>query len=771
MTAALLLLALACKPSPAPEAVLWSGEDLRVPLDHSALADLELGALSLFAERVEGPVAERPNAAHRGSYAVGNGYAFALMGLTDPLNTLHSAVGPAYDRGDHFFGDLGMVLRVDGELRDFDREWLSQVRGAPVSVTRGDVGDNVLYTVDLAPIPASGPVPAAILRWLAVQPGAEGQALEVCVTSYQPLALQEGVPMWAQGGGRSLALSGDWAERDGAWCLDLGSPTEPVMLPVLFVFAEDPQTAAAAAQVDDATARAWTADTLAHWADFSATGVQLSSPDQRIEDLYAGLRTSVRVQQTAAGGISPMSRYTGVWLRDTIGPVRFFSRAGLFDEAREMLDYLYLCHQDRGDFGNACASDLPADAVLPDPDWANLPPLAGRTAAEGPSYVPLAWTTWARWSGDWTPIADHWPYLSRAVLAQQMDEQGRQTWSGDETFRIAMNVAFGLELEVPWQDIAWSSNSSLLMAAASDAMADAAGRVGEDAAPFEASAALARHALDTTFTQPEGHIAAAQYYDGTPEGRPYEDVLLKMLWLPVYDVDDPRVLRAVGSLRTYAQPAPGAFQSPMDPRYQDNNLLGGATQGYGTGMTPGYSLFALNKLGAADTEAAFNWLPYYADAGGQYSEGAIWDDGSAVQSGYDPGGLLGDFAARYRPWEGGIVGDALLAYLVGAEPTPDGLRLRPHLPNGLPWLDVEQVSARDQVVDLRLEQDRSGLRATITARTAATVSLELPVPAWMADDALRYDGEERLLPGGERLIVYPAVTLRAGEAWSAAVDR
>jgi len=753
----LFLLLSACRSGPEPTEIYWPGEDQRVPLDSPFLAGLGIDTLSTYAQSVQGPVDERPDAGHRGAYAVGNGRAFALSGLTDPMNTLHSPVGPRYDREARFFGDLSLVIERDGQRVDFEREWISQVRGAPVTVTRGDIGDTSLYTVDLAPIPSQGEPPPGILRWVVFE--SDTPNTRVCLDSFSEPSDEQGVPVFIQTSERSLALGGAWIQTAGGWCLEGG--TQPLYLS----FGDSPQAALDGLVDDPALLMDWTEQTLDHWADFQAQGVQLRLPDPRIEDFYTGLRASIRVQQTAAGGISPMSRYTEVWLRDTIGPVRFFTRAGIPGPAREMLDYLYLCHIYRGDIGNACSSALTYEDVPPAPDWANLPPLSGREKAEGPSYIPLSWTTWARWTGDWSPIEEHWDYLSRALLAQQMDEQGRQGWSGDETFRLAMNVAFGLGADEPWPEQAWSSNSSLLMAAAGDSMAEAAQQLGLDSTPFEERAGLARQALSGSFLQPEGHLAAVRYFDDRTEPRPFEDAMLKMLWVPAYEVEDPTVLRAFDSLRAQVLPVPGALQSPLDPLYQDNPLLG-AQEGYATGMAPGYALFTLNQLGALDSEAAFNLVPHYADTAGQSSEGVIWDDGSAVQPSYDPGGLVGDFAARYRPWEGGVVGDAMLSYLVGTEPTANGLALRPHLPNGLPWMEVEQITVRDTVVDLRLDQDAKSLLLTLTARTPARVELELPIPTWMGEVEVRHEGEERVLPGGERLVRFEPIELQAGEVWT-----
>ena len=126
---------------------------------HPALADL-----SSYAMSVAGPPRGRPDHQHRGAFAVGNGAMFALMGLSDPLNTLHSAVGPVYDKRERFFGDVAIELEEDGEVAAFEREWIARVRSTAVNVTRADTRFSSVYTVDFAP--HSRGSPPVIVRFI-----------------------------------------------------------------------------------------------------------------------------------------------------------------------------------------------------------------------------------------------------------------------------------------------------------------------------------------------------------------------------------------------------------------------------------------------------------------------------------------------------------------------------------------------------------------------------------------------------------------------------
>jgi hypothetical protein len=471
--------------------------------------------------------------------------------------------------------------------------------------------------------------------------------------------------------------------------------------------------------------------TLTWWTEWSDTGVQVQTEDPQIADLYDGLRTSVRMQQSVAGGVSPMSRYTGVWLRDTIGPVRFFSRAGLFDEAHAAIEYMHLCHIDSGDYGNACSSGLTADDVGAPPDWASLGTMSGRTAAEGPSYVPLSAATYTRWSGNTELITTRWDWVRRGLMAQAITEEGLQTWAGDETFRFVMGYALDYPLEYGWQDVSWSANSSFLTAAASDALLPYA--TGADADAIEARGDLARAALDSTFWQ-DGWWAPFVFHTDGPRNAadevapaPFEDVALKAAWLEVFPPDDARLLDDLAMLTSTAGRGDGSFQTPPGQSV-DLDIDADPSDGIATGMVPGYALAALTYVGDPLAADAFDQLHRYAGPSGQFPEDLAYADRAALQILYDAGGAVGDVAARFRPWEGSINGDALLLWLVGAEPTPGGMALMPHLPNGNQTLAVTGITAADAVVDLTLEQDGHHLVATVTSRASTAFELALTGP-------------------------------------------
>ena len=766
---------------PAPE--FWPGEDVRPELDASFFdAWPALSDLSLYAGQVQGPEAGRPDHQHRGAFAFGNGRAFSLIGLADPLNTLHSPVGPVYDKGSRFFGDVALRLELDGQEVPFETERIARVRGAGVIVTRADAAEATLYTVDFAPqLAVDDPwdVPPALVRIALVEVHAGSHDVALRVDPRRPPVEQDGRLVEVVSADPRYMGYLPWTGAEG---LELDGETIRIPLGNLSAGQGSEATlvlgtAHSVADLDDIEAAmassspaGWLEETLAWWAAFSARGLQLDVPDPRISDLYDGMRVGIRVQQSAAGATCPMSQYTLVWLRDTIGPVRFFLRAGLHEEARASLDYLYLCARERGDYSNACDSGLSPDDVTDEPDWDALGTFSGRLAAEGPSYVPLMYAKYGEWTGDTELIRARWPYLRRGLTGQRMDEQGLQPFSGDETFRTAMSAALGYDLAYMYEENAWSANSSFLMAAAAGWMGETAPTLGEagDVDRFADLEGRARAAMADRFALAAGHYAPfILHEDGTVEQRPFEDVNLKPLWTGALAPDDPVALANLEGLRVSAGRGDGTVQSPIDGQYGE--IIGYVVrEGVNTGMVPGYYLWNLASIGDPEGQEAFNALHRYADPAGQFAEYMVYDDMTALSPIYDSTGAIGDYTARHRPWEGGINLDAMLFWLLGpVAGDGGGLLLRPRLPNHQRSMTVGPIRAGEAVGALVMERSLEGLSVTFTSSADGPfpLELELPVPADGTEVVdMSPEGVEASLPGGEAIVRFGPVVVAPGGA-------
>ncbi len=770
---ALLLLAGACRSPEPPQPTPWPGSDER-PTDFADNLDvLGFSELSLYTQHVSGAVSERPHFSERGAMGVGNGLAFTTLGLSDPANRMHGTVGPTYEKGSSgYFSDHWFTLVVDGQELEPDQEWIARARGTNVVVTVAKAGAHTLTTFDYAPQGVGGdPVPGIARIFVVDGPG--DVSLRLHSTANLEL-MDDHVVQSLDDGTRLLGFlpwQGELVADGDTWAV------QPDGRQAAMLFGTAVDTGGLDAMADRIAAAdpdEWMGQTADHWADWLNTGVTVRTSDPRIDDLYEGMRVAIRVQQTVAGGVAPMNRYTRVWLRDTYGPARFYARAGLFDDAWATLDYLHLCHAVRGDYANSCDAGLTESDKGEEPNWAALPDLSGRAAAEGPSWVPLAYRDVVAFTGDDGRVAERMDYLTRAVLAQPT-ETGLQSFSGDETFRAALGSNAGLPIEYGWEELAWSANTSMLTVASADWLSAAAVRHGTGQATELADrAALASAALDTEFRTTDGwlapyvfHTAGTANAQGDVAATPFEDVNLKPLWLGLVEPDAAGALDDLRAVEAHAAVGDGTVQSPA--KIPLDLSLDGAdlSAGIGTGMVPGFYLYDLAVVGDPAGYAAFDALHTIATPTGSYPEYIVHSDDRALQVIYDAAGGLGDTPARYRPWEAAINADAMLAWLTGLEPTADGMALRPHHVGELPEITVDGLRVGDHTLSYTSRYEAEHLIVTFSTTDTEPFRLDVDLPAPpQAHDIRSFGpswGELQEAPGGEYWMSFAPVPIDSQE--------
>jgi hypothetical protein len=340
-----------------------------------------------------------------------------------------------------------------------------------------------------------------------------------------------------------------------------------------------------------------------------------------------------------------------------------------------------------------------------------------------------------------------------------------------------MDVAFGLALAYLHEEASWSANSSLLWLGAYRhfvRLAEALGRDDDVAAATDMKEVVEAATLDR-YLLPDGclssHIDRAS---GEAWPAPFEDVALKVTWAGWKDGDDPAARDMLACLRERVQVGPGDLQSPLHESYHESALLPEADAVY-TGMLPGYTLAALVDAGDIEASAAVNALGKTLSSSGNIGEYLyrFGDDRSGLTIIYDDSGVIGDYTSKFRPWEGGIVLDALLRYLIGWSPdAPEGtVALRPHLPANWPSASYRGLRIGDDRVDLRLSRVEDGavsLRVRSHAARDYQLTLRWDAPVdWQP--RMRVGGEG--LPagalilrqhGGQQSVTSPALLLPAG---------
>jgi hypothetical protein len=716
--------------SPQLEPRLWPAKTALVPsgrlvTDHPAA----FKRISRWGTHVSGPVATRPDIGHRGSFGTGNGNTFAFVGLADPLNTLHSLTTPTYERRPRFFGDYSVRLAPAGEAPlVFGEEWAARSLSARVLLTRGKAGTLRLDTFDFAPQTGDAALRSCFLRVLVVtndgdQPSAD---LDLVVTPARRTTEAGAGRMQETTEQRNLTtgfLDGDVRYESGRLIRRI-----PALAPgaedqsVLFHcgsngtrIAEPPRTIDVGALLDIEAAlySAWEEQLL-----------QIDVPDPMVADLVDGMKMTLAVQTSAGGATCPMSRYTRTWTRDNIGPVLALLQLGGHDDVARMLDYMYAAIVRRGDLANSYDADLDPSNPPPPPNWDALPPLSGRVASESPSYVVWSYGAWYRHTGELERVRDRFGLLRRSLMAQAFGPDQLLPFSGDETYRVAMSVAFDLTLAYSYETTSWSANSTLLWLGAEKHFAELAAALGrnQDVAAAEQKRGEVEAGFKRHYLLPNGCISPfIDFATGKAAERPYEDVALNLTWAGARDGDDPEAQIATACLLDQLRIEPGRVQSPAAEGYRNNFLLlQRPILGVLTGMLPGYTLSTLASVGHPEAEDAFNIMARAASTSGNYQEGLIADDLSGFSVMYDPLGTIGDNTAKFRPWEGGINVAAMLQYLAGFEPDQPNRRIqfRPHLPNDWSNLGLRGFRAGDSRFDLEVIRKGATQLVRITSRAA-----------------------------------------------------
>ena len=718
-------------------------------------------------------------------FALGNGYAFSMMGYSYPINTLHSMTGPIYDKGDGFFGDTWLEVSSgpEGQAMQWKHEWIGRVRKTAIMHTRAEGPVVALSTVDFAPLlQATGdPVQRSIVRLVFVENVTQQTLtnlwLRVGFTRSQEV-LGDGVVEHRLPRLRRTVIlpAGDVSASEAGLKKPVGdlAAGEYALVTVAYMLDDDEQLAgetlvALYEQQADHDLLTATRDA---WFAWLAPSLEVNTPDPRINDYLRAVKVILLSQQAATGAACVMCEYTRTWLRDNAGPVRFFLKIGLYEEVRGILDYLRLAALAKGGIGNSYPADLtPADAG-PEPDWESMPIMSGRERAESPSYIPLLHSWYWQASGMADFIAERMPMM-RHCLEKQAFEGDFLPFSTDETFRTAMAVAHGLNFLEQFEEGYLSANSSFIWVAAAERLAAMAAEVGEDetADTLLVRAEEVRAAANEKFLDEDGWYVPYEHEADGPAPAPFEDVNLKPLWTGYMPPDAEMALINLEQTISVIGGEDGILVSPLPEEYANFMDLP-VSEGFYTGMSPGYFLSNLAVTFHPLAEAAFNALALHAQAGGSLAEYQILDDFTPAHLIYDNVGGIGDYTARYRPWEGGIVGDAAYDYLLGnvADGRSGELTLAPNLPNGWAWLEAANVRCGDSRIDIRIDRkgDNTTVVLTHTEGPALTVAISLALDEESTNVAALIDGEEvssvvETYRWDNRRASFPTFNLPAGE--------
>lgn len=686
-----------------------------------------------------------PDRTRRGGFGIGNGHVFGFVGIGEPdLATIHEAVGPGYEKHEGYFSDVQLAVRVGGERWEPVTQYQWQIRSTAVVVTltRGPGLD--LWAVDFAPLvrPAwadpSQPEERALVRHVAARAtgGAALVDVEVALVGVAEWTAEGDVLVHRRDGGARIArLDALAGETDGEALearfrfarIEPGAAARGTF--AIAIGASDADVVASLSALEALPAMELARTTRDAWRAWAASGATLRTPEPMVDDLVETSRIMLRVQQAATGATCPMSEYTRTWLRDTIGPVLAMSALGHHEEAEAMMTYVYRAILDAGDLRNSMSADLDLTAPAPTPpDFRSLGPLSGTVRAEGPSYLVMGHDELARWTGDRAAIDERFDLFWHALTDQALTADDLLPFSGDETYRTAMAIGTGFDIAEQFTEGFLSSDSSFLLAVAAERLAAHAEVLGRnaDADALRALAMRVRTAADALYwNEAESFYAPfATDPERDPWDAPFEDVSTKPVWTGYLAPDDPRARPSVQSVwDLLGNDERGMPITYVHPR--NATLLRSQRVFFGvhTGMTVGYFLGAASAVDLPEAEAAFDALGRTANTTGSWSEYMTFEDHANLSLTYDTAGLLGEYTARYRPWEGGINVRALLDYLGGVSPALDPephLVVAPHLPTGWDRFELADLRVADARITLVVEDEPTG--ADRTRRTTVTVT-------------------------------------------------
>ncbi len=705
--------------NPAPQAEMAAWFDERPALLERSLYFSWFNALDGY-----------PGRGALGDFGVGNGRVFALEGMNRDINALTEYTGPYYQNNGGRFGDTPARLFVNSEAVTPGHQWIWRVRGAAINVTKTMSADETLelFTLDFAP-----PELDAIVRFLVVRNTHETLTIENVSVRQAPVRDGDDEIETADGcqiqrrGEKVLYLCGAQA-GDGvapaggdlvaSWP-SLGPGEERTAL-TAFIFVTEDDEGSAAAIRDDVRERGIDTlldETLAWWGDYLDVGAKLDVPDPKVADLYEGMLVTIGVLTDQSGAVTPMSRYSSAWLRDTDGPTRFYDRIGRFDDSARTMDYVYRVGVLDHEIANSMPLDRDVSGVTDPVDartfWESCNFMPGRYKAEAPSFVPIIYFRHWLATGSDDLIDARYEYLRAALTLQERTAENLMRFSGDETFRYPLMTAM-LELEEV-QENYYSLYSNLLMVVASQMMSRIGESTGrdEDVDLFDDIANDVRAATEANYRFGDRYAPVLAIDDLEPWNFPFEDVSTQPVWLGYFDGASDDAAATVQDTIDFLQRDDGTLLFP-------EALFGFAASPYYTGMVPGFHLVNVARVDHPDGELVFNAMDLTASESGNYSEMQTRNHNMFTITHARSGRGLEEITSRYRPWEGGINLDAVLEYLFGmhVDVPARTMRFFPHLPNRWTSSGMRELPAgMDGDYDLRIERDGTNWTLTIDSRS------------------------------------------------------
>ncbi len=707
--AAAFLLLPASLPSPGQ-----GGAEAPVPLLDLAARHPFLDELSVWSQHLVQPEGKPIDLRRRGVYPVGNGRVFAHLGLGRRANTMQGISGPSYQTAavwapDGHFGSWTLELVEDGRRLALPGQSLWRTRGVACVVTEdstlppGKEGALTLATVNFAP-----PGRDALLRLVEVH-NETGSPHRLVLRTLLPKGRAAGDRLTAfdPGKGFEAELYATRPARAQAGRLDIDLGEVPAGGSVSLGLALRTRVKGAAYRFDARDAQAFERELdrcRDSWRKRLAGTTTINAERRDLVDLLEDWKVLMLVQRAEpSGAVAPMVHYRGVWIRDSVGPVLAFLRYGLFDEARDILDYLAAAMLTTGELRNHYPLDL--DVAEAKKRW-----LAGKAdwskvrfpGVELPAWIVLMneWYYRATWDRDHLRRA--WPLLEACVEAMKPAPDGTFPTYGDETylhgaffslFPSRIDHRAFLPADAPGRRARSFDNSMLYLLSL-----NTLGELAEDLDRWQAGvkASNQKWVSKRKAAFEERHVAYLQRMEkafwlpdekrfapflspitGRPHRAPYGAVNLKVQWIGyTYALGEKNRQNLKYTLRALWHRGARVGMTP--------------TCGYATGHLQGYLLYSLCDLEDRRRNDALEELLALAKPAGEWAE--LYDPEGRPIGGYDP-----QHPNRLRPWESGVNIDAIffalngIRYVCSPGWSKKDQRFKFRLPYRCRWLTIKRV--------------------------------------------------------------------------------
>ncbi|MBC7289190.1 MAG: hypothetical protein H5T86_14360, partial [Armatimonadetes bacterium] len=378
--------------------------------------------------------AKLPSYSDLAAFPVGNGTCFAIVGLHWPLATLSNIIGPGYQKRFGFLGTLIPWVRVAGRQVELPEQSVAWSAGGPAVVTSArhpqrieldtfvcappdfrvivvaasvaNLSKAVQRNVELA-LTSSMPGPQhtrdgmlferGTVRLRIGMLGAKGRVREGLAPEFPP-SLDKRVRPLQPGAGHTVLYS-----------LGTLRPGESVAKLIYLIFAENEQEETQALDALQKLQFSIFDGVAAAWKDWQGKVVEVGTAWPRLNEWLQAQEYILLAQRSSCGAFSPMHGYTYAWVRDSNGPLRFFSLAGATDLVRDHLEYHFRACASKGQVGNNVPLDLALPKSVVQPDWTKVPV----EPAEVPSFAVLQHYWYYRVTGDLTLVRWHEGMLKR----------------------------------------------------------------------------------------------------------------------------------------------------------------------------------------------------------------------------------------------------------------------------------------------------------------------------------------------------------------------